>query len=114
MSKNALIIGAGRGLSAAVARLFAAQGIKVGLAARNTDELAGLVSKIDAKTYQCDATDPDAMSELFNAFDADFGGLDVMVYNPNVMVRGPIAEVDPEGTKNTIMVSAYGAFLTAQ
>ena len=114
MSKNALIIGAGRGLSASVARLFAAQGMTVGLAARNIDKLAGLASEINAKTYTCDATDPDAMSDLFTAFDADFGGLDIMIYNPNVMVRGPIAEVDPEGTRNTLMVSAYGAFLAAQ
>lgn len=114
MSKNALIIGAGRGLSASVARLFVAQGMKVGLAARNIEKLAGLADQIGAKTYKCDATDPNAVSELFDAFDLDFGTLDVLVYNPNVMLRGPIAEVDPEGTKNTILVSAYGAFLAAQ
>ena len=114
MSKNALIIGAGHGLSASVARLFAAQGITVGLAAHNTDKLAGLASEIDARSYQCDATDPVAMTKLFDAFDTDVGGLDIMVCNLNVMVRGPIDEVDPEETKNTIMVSAYGAFLAAQ
>jgi NAD(P)-dependent dehydrogenase (short-subunit alcohol dehydrogenase family) len=114
MSKNALIIGAGHGLSASVARLFAAQGMKIGLAARNTEKLAGLADEIGAQTYKCDATDPEAVSDLFTAFDADIGSPDVLVYNPNVMLRGPIAEVDPIGTKNTIMVSAYGAFLAAQ
>ncbi|MFT7576235.1 MAG: short-subunit dehydrogenase, partial [Alphaproteobacteria bacterium] len=39
MSKNVLIIGAGHGLSASVARLFATQGMKIGLAARNTKKL---------------------------------------------------------------------------
>ena len=102
MTKNVLIIGAGRGLSASVARLFAAQGMKVGLAARNVEKLAVLSDQIGAKTYKCDATDPEAVSELFNAYDTDFGPLDVLVYNPNVMLRGTIAEVDPEGTKNTL------------
>jgi NAD(P)-dependent dehydrogenase (short-subunit alcohol dehydrogenase family) len=114
MTKNVWIIGAGRGLSASVARLFAAQGMKVGLAARNVEKLAVLSDQIGAKTYKCDATDPEAVSELFNAYDTDFGPLDVLVYNPNVMLRGTIAEVDPEGTKNTLLVSAYGAFLAAQ
>jgi NADP-dependent 3-hydroxy acid dehydrogenase YdfG len=114
MSKTALIIGAGQGLSASVARLFASEGMKVGLAARNTDKLADLADEIGAKTYQCDAADPDQVVDLFNAFDADFGQLDTLVYNPNVRVRGPITEVDPIATKNTIMVQAYGAFLAAQ
>ncbi|MFT7578199.1 MAG: NAD(P)-dependent dehydrogenase (short-subunit alcohol dehydrogenase family) [Alphaproteobacteria bacterium] len=114
MSKNVLIIGAGHGLSASVARLFATQGMKIGLAARNTKKLDGLAAEIGAHTYKCDATDPVGVTDLFNAFDADFGSLDVLVYNPNVMLRGPISEVDPIGTKNAILVSAYGAFLAAQ
>ena len=114
MGKKALIIGAGHGLSASVARLFAAEGMKVGLVARNTDKLAALADEIGAHTYSCDATDPDMVSGLFNAFDADIGSPDILVYNPNVMLRGPITEVDPVETKNSIMVSAYGAFLAAQ
>ncbi|MFT5509887.1 MAG: short-subunit dehydrogenase, partial [Hyphomicrobiaceae bacterium] len=58
MSKNVLIIGAGHGLSASVARLFATQGMKIGLAARNTKKLDGLAAEIGAHTYKCDATDP--------------------------------------------------------
>jgi NADP-dependent 3-hydroxy acid dehydrogenase YdfG len=114
MNKNALIIGAGHGLSASIARLFAAQGMKIGLAARNTEKLTALADEIEAHVYSCDATDPDAVSVLFNAFDADIGSPDILVYNPNVMLRGPITKVDPVGTKNAIMVSAYGAFLAAQ
>jgi NADP-dependent 3-hydroxy acid dehydrogenase YdfG len=114
MNKNALIIGAGSGLSASVARLFAAKGMKIGLAARNTEKLAALADEIGAHTYSSDATHPDAVKNLFNTFDADIGSLDILVYNPNVMLRGPITEVDPVKTKNTIMVSAYGAFLAAQ
>jgi NADP-dependent 3-hydroxy acid dehydrogenase YdfG len=114
MNRNALIIGAGNGLSASIARLFAAEGMKIGLAARNTEKLSVLADEIGAHTYKCDATDPGAVSDLFSKFDTDIGSPDLLIYNPSVMLRGPIAEVDPVGTKNVIMVSAYGAFLAAQ
>ncbi len=114
MNKNALIIGAGSGLSASVARLFAAKGMKIGLAARNTKKLDTLANEIDARTYRCDATEPEAVSDLFKKFDKNIGSLDILIYNPNVMLRGPITEVDSAGTRDVIMVSAYGAFLAAQ
>ncbi len=114
MTENALIIGAGKGLSASVARLFAAEGMTVGLAARNTDKLASLVAETGGRAYACDATDPDGMAGLFDQFEADIGTPDIMVYNPSFRARGPITEVDPVATKQAIMVTAYGAFLAAQ
>lgn len=114
MAENVLIIGAGQGLSASVARLFAKEGAQVGLAARNIEKLSGLAHDIKARTYACDATDPDDMAALFEAFEADIGAPDVLVYNPGARARGPINEVDPIETKNTMMVAAYGAFLAAQ
>ena len=114
MAENALIIGAGHGLSASLARLFAGEGMQVGMAARTTEKLSDLATDIGARTYACDATDPDAVEGLFEAFEADIGSPDILVYNPSAMTRGPIAEVDRLATKNVLMVSAYGAFLAAQ
>jgi NAD(P)-dependent dehydrogenase (short-subunit alcohol dehydrogenase family) len=114
MTKNALIIGAGSGLSASIARLFATQGMTVGLAARNTDKLTPLLNEINARGYTCDATDPDSVSSLFENFESDIGSPDIMVYNPSARARGPITELDPVETKEAIMVTAYGAFLAAQ
>ena len=114
MTEKVLIIGAGSGLSASVARTFAAEGMAVGLAARDTDKLAPLANEIGARSYACDATDPDAVNTLFEAFDADLGTPDIMVYNPSKRVPGPITEIDPSDTRDAIMVSAYGAFLAAQ
>lgn len=114
MAENARIIGAGHGLSASVARLFAGEGMQVGLAARNIEKLSGLADEISARTYACDAADPDSIASLFDAFDADIGSPDILVYNPSARTRGPITEVDPAETKNTLMVTAYGAFLAAQ
>ncbi len=56
--RTALIVGAGPGLSASLARSLSAAGLKVGLAARNIDKLAGLAEKTGAKTFAVDASDP--------------------------------------------------------
>ncbi|HER26640.1 MAG TPA: SDR family NAD(P)-dependent oxidoreductase [Rhodospirillales bacterium] len=114
MSHNVLIIGAGSGLSAALARTFANAGMTVGLAARNIEKLEPLVSEIDGKAFACDATEPDAVATLFCDFDNQIGSPDIMIYNPSLRIPGPITDVDPVATKEALMVSAYGAFLAAQ
>ena len=114
MNEKVLIIGAGHGLSASIARLFAAERMKVGLAARNVEKLTALAGEIGAFTFACDATDPDAVAALFKTFETDIGCPDILVYNPSRSVRGPITEVDAAATKDAILISAYGAFLAAQ
>ena len=53
---TALIVGAGAGLSASLARLFAREGIKVALAARKIEKLGELCNSTGAKAFACDAT----------------------------------------------------------
>ena len=54
----ALIVGAGPGLSASLARLFKNNGMRVALAARDTKKLDRLVKEIDGRAYACDASMP--------------------------------------------------------
>ena len=54
---RALIIGAGAGLSASLARLFAANGLGLALAARATDKLAALAAETGASLHTCDVAD---------------------------------------------------------
>ena len=51
----ALIVGAGAGLSASLARALAQEGIKVALAARSTGDLDALVRETGARAFACDA-----------------------------------------------------------
>ena len=67
--QNALIVGAGVGLSASLARLFAKQGWAVSLAARTPDALSGLCEETGAQAFQCDAADEASVCELFKALD---------------------------------------------
>jgi NAD(P)-dependent dehydrogenase (short-subunit alcohol dehydrogenase family) len=102
----ALIVGAGSGLSGSLAKLCAAQGMRVALAARNTDKLKGF----SASLHRCDATQPAEVQELFEQIEAP----DLVLYNASYRVRGPFTSLNAEDVRQTLMVSAYGGFLVAQ
>jgi NAD(P)-dependent dehydrogenase (short-subunit alcohol dehydrogenase family) len=114
MSDSALIVGAGPGLSASLARLCAKDGMKVAIAARTTDKLADLAAETGAEVYQCDAGDIDSVAALFEATDKTIGTPNLVVYNPSARVRGPITELDPAATRDAINITCFGAFLVAQ
>jgi NADP-dependent 3-hydroxy acid dehydrogenase YdfG len=79
--KTALIVGAGEGLSASLARLFARQGIRVALAARSVEKLGALCTETGARAYACNATDADEVERLFGLVEREIGNPDVVVYN---------------------------------
>jgi NAD(P)-dependent dehydrogenase (short-subunit alcohol dehydrogenase family) len=112
--RTALVVGAGAGISASVARALAAAGLKVGLAARNIDKLAALAGEIGAKCFAADATDPAAVAHLFEAADTSIGEPDVVLYNPSARAPGSVAEIDPEAVRKAVEISAFGAFLVVQ
>jgi NAD(P)-dependent dehydrogenase (short-subunit alcohol dehydrogenase family) len=112
--QTALIVGAGPGISASVARALAASGLKIGLAARNIDKLAPLAGDIGAERFAVDAVDPAAVAHLFEAVDARIGPPDVVLYNASARAPGPIAEIDPETARKAIEISAFGGFLVVQ
>src|ERR1700740_907944 len=112
--ETALLVGAGGGLSASLARLFAAEGLRVALAARDAEKLAPLCAETGAKAFACDAVEPDQVAQLFSAVEATIGAPDVVVYNASARARGPVAELVPAEVERAIMVSAFGGFLVAR
>ena len=114
--QTALIVGAGDGLSASVARVFAAKGrMRIALAARNPRKLAGLAKELGAYVLECDVQDRFQVQEMFARADECFGASpDVVVYNPSYRVRGSIVEVDPDEVAKALAITAYGGFLVAQ
>ena len=110
----ALIVGAGAGLSASIARVFAAAGMKVALAARGIDDLGALAAEVGAETFACDATKPDAVKRLVADLDRGGGAPDVVVYNASYRTRGPLVDLDPAEVEKSLLVSAFGGFLVGQ
>ena len=104
----ALIVGAGSGLSGSLARKCAAAGMRIALAARNTEKLKTFSG---AQLYSCDAAEPAQVTKLFDALDAT---PELVVYNPSYRARGPITTLDAEEVKRALLVTAWGGFLVAQ
>ena len=114
MSELAVIVGAGPGLSASLARLCARDGMRVALAARNIAKLAALAEETGASVYACDASRRQDVDAMFDAV-LDAGGVpDLVVFNASARVRGAVADIDPEEVEQAIAVSAYAGFLVGR
>lgn len=112
--RTALIVGAGSGLSASLARAFAADGMQVAVAARRPDNLAAVAKETGAKAFACDASKRSDVVKLFADITAVLGAPDVVVYNASYRTRGPFVELDPGEVERSLTVTAYAGFLVAQ
>jgi NAD(P)-dependent dehydrogenase (short-subunit alcohol dehydrogenase family) len=113
-TETALIVGAGKGLSASLARLFAAEGMHVALAARGTSKLTDLVDETGALALNCDASRPDDVKALFDHVEDAFGAPDLVVYNASGRYRAAVEDVEAEKLEDALKVTAIGGFLVAQ
>ncbi|MEO5701792.1 MAG: SDR family NAD(P)-dependent oxidoreductase [Casimicrobiaceae bacterium] len=111
---SALIVGAGVGLSASLARLLAESGLAVALAAREPDKLAGLCEATGARAFACDAQDEEQVRALFTEVARVHGTPDVVVYNASARTRGPFVELQADDVQRALQVTAFGAFLVAR
>ena len=112
--KTALIVGAGTGLSASLARLLRREGLEVAVAARDIHKLEPLCSETGASAFSVDATDETQVASLFADVESELGAPDVVIYNASGRVRGPFAGLVPAQVEAAIAVSAFGGFLVAQ
>lgn len=112
--KTALIVGAGPGLSASLARLFAKHGLQVAMASRDPDKLQKLAEETAGVTFACEATEPEEVAALFEVVVATQGVPDIVVYNASARARGPVTDLIPEQVARAIAVSAFGGFLVVQ
>ncbi len=113
-SEVAVIVGAGQGLSAALARMLAEEGARVVLAARDVDKLSALLADTGARAVACDASEPEQVDALFADVDAAEGAPDLVIFNPSRRVPGPLVDIDPEQVAASLMVTAFGGFLVGQ
>jgi NAD(P)-dependent dehydrogenase (short-subunit alcohol dehydrogenase family) len=110
----ALIVGAGQGLSAAIARRCLKDGMRVALASRSGAKLADDLVKAGARDYRCDASKPDDVAQLFDQVAVELGSPALVVYNASGRLRGPITGLDPAAVEQALLVSCYGGFLVGQ
>ncbi|CAB3804342.1 SDR family NAD(P)-dependent oxidoreductase [Pararobbsia alpina] len=112
--ETALIVGAGKGLSASLARLFAAEGMQVALAAREISKLNDLVDETGAQSFRCDASRTADVDALFEEVGQAFGPPDIVVYNASGRYRASVPDIEAARLEDAIKVTAFGGFLVAQ
>src|SRR4029453_12343638 len=116
----AVIVGGGPGISSSCARLFAENGMRVGIAARNPDKpvLQTLEKTHGVRRYACEASEPAAVELLFQNVVRDLGAPTLVVHNIDGRVSGifgkGITEADPSMALDTLRSSAFSAFLVGQ
>ena len=112
--RSALIVGAGPGISASLARRLAGFGVKVALAARNVQKLGPLIQSTGAMAFAADASSPESVAALFDQVTNRLGGPDIVVYNAGSRIQAPIAELEPNAVQKAIAITAFGGFLVIQ
>jgi 3-oxoacyl-[acyl-carrier protein] reductase len=116
--KVALVTGASRGIGAAIAKRLASDGFTVVInyagKAAEAEQLAGEIEAASGRaiTAQADVSDPAQVARLFDAAEAAYGGVDVLVNNAGIMKLAPLAESDDTLFDSHIAVNLKGTFNT--
>lgn len=111
--KIAIITGAGGGIGAATARLFAQEGAKLVLTDINIDAVSAISKEIGGNTIalQHDVTSESSWQSIMDATIKQFGQLDVLVNNAGILLVGDIAHTSLDDWKRVQAVNGDGVFL---
>jgi len=114
--ESALIIGAGPGLGAALARHCAKDGMRVALATRTKSKVDAIARAIgsDARAYACDATNAESVASVFEDVSKAFGTPDLVVFNAGAYAPGSVLEIDPAEFERSWKNGCFGGFLVGQ
>jgi len=105
----AIVTGASRDIGAAIARMLADQGVKLGLASRSGDDL-GISGAVARAT---DVRDRAQVAALVEETVSRHGGLDIVVANAGVGAYGAFVDLDPALSDEMMDVNANGVIITA-
>ena len=117
-SKVAIVTGASRGIGAAIAERLASDGYTVVINyAGKAGEAEALATKIEqaggkALTAQADVSDAGAVARMWDAAEAAFGGVDVLVNNAGIMKLATVADGDDALVDGQIAVNLKGPINT--
>src|SRR6202030_902671 len=116
INKVAIVTGASRGIGAAVAERLARDGFTVVINySGDVKSAEALARRIEDKggralTAKADVSDPNAVRGMFDAAEAAFGGVDVLVNNAGIMKLAKIADSDDALFDQQIAVNLKGSF----
>ena len=111
MTQSCIIVEAGPGIGAAVARRFGREGFALGLVSRHPQALAGELTAegLSARPYPADAGDGAALTAAIQQAQADLGPAGVLVYNPAAVRREPLSGISGAELLERLKLSVAGA-----
>ena len=117
--RTALITGASSGLGRRFAKVMAARGAKVALAARRADRLESLAAEIAAAggvatAVTMDVTDEASIVAGFDAAEAALGPIDTVIANAGMNHEGLAVEISAAAFDEVMAINVRGVFLTAR
>ena len=117
--KAAVVTGAGSGIGAAIARLFASRGATVAAVDLDLGKAETVVADIrraggTAAAHRCDVSQPDAVAALFRTLADSNVRLDILVNNAGIAHVGTIEQTTPEDMDRLYRVNVVGFYLCAR
>ena len=117
--KSAVVTGAGSGIGAAIARLFAGRGATVAAVDLDLTKAEAVVAGITraggtAAAHQCDVSQPDAVASIFQKIADSTARLDILVNNAGIAHVGTIEQTTPEDMDRLYRVNVLGVYLCAR
>ncbi len=117
--KAAVVTGAGSGIGAAIARLFARRGAAIAVVDRDGDAASAVAADIASRdgratAHACDVSDAAAVARLFASLETALPRLDILVNNAGIAHIGTIEQTTPEDFDRLYRVNVFGVYLCAR
>ena len=111
--KSVIVTGGSKGIGRGIAQVFARQGAKVTIAARNEADLAAATSEIegDVRHEVCDVSDWESVKAMVDSTASAQGGLDVMCANAGAFPQTKMVDMDPAEWDQVMATNLKSSFL---
>ena len=113
---RAIVTGATKGIGRAISLELAGRGARVGLIARNEEEVAAFAEEIGERAIPlaADVADRDAITAAVGSFTEQAGGLEILVANAGIARYEPFAQQDPEDVEDMVRTNVLGTIDTVR
>jgi len=110
----AVVVGAGPGLGAGLARRFAQAGMTVAVARRKAADAQDLAQEIGGRAYECDAAEGTSVAALFERVDTELGTPRLAVYNAGAYRPGKVLDIEAGDFERCWRIGCLGGFHVGQ